>query len=172
MKAARGLFHDARHLQQILGVARRAAAFFDLVVEEDLAVFVAFFEVPVRDGGGVALYFAKLEVVRGDEGDEVRACEARNGFSCADEAVGAVRALEDLVDDDEHGQVLFLECHRALDAQDFGVEGGEAVRRVVRHADRGEDVKRREAKVFARHGGARVGKDAGARDGSEVRRLA
>ena len=110
--------------------------------------------------------------MRGDEGDEVRACEARNGFSCADEAVGAVRSLEDFVDDDEHGQAFFLECHHALDAQDFGIEGGKAVRRVVRHADRGEDVKRREAKAFAWHGGARVGEDAGAGDGPEVRRLA
>ena len=110
--------------------------------------------------------------MRGDEGDEVRACEARNGFSCADEAVGAVCALEDFVDDDEHGQALFLERHHALDAQDLRIEGGEAVRRVVRHADRGEKIERGEAKALARHGGARVGEDAGACDGSEVRRLA
>ena len=171
-KAFRASFHDARHFQQILSVARRAAPLLDLVVEEEFVVLVAFFKVPVRYGGGVALYFAKLEVVRGDEGDEVRACEARNGFSCADEAIGAVCALEDLVDDDEHGFLLFLESHHAFDAQDLRIEGGESVCGVVRHADRGEKIERGEAKAFARHGCPRIGEDAGARDRAQIRRLA
>ncbi len=69
-KAFPASLHDARHLQQILSVTRRAASFFDLVVEEEFVVLVAFFKVPVRYGGGVALDLAKLEVVRGEEGDD------------------------------------------------------------------------------------------------------
>lgn len=89
----------AGHLEQVAGVGGVAAAGANLEVEVDLVVLVRLFEVEVLDGQAVwRLEVAELEVVGGDEGDAPVAREALDGFGGSCDAVGGVRAFEDLVD--------------------------------------------------------------------------
>ena len=118
------------------------------------------------------LEVAELEVVGGDEGDAGGAREALDGFGGAGDAVGGVRALEDLVDAEQEWPLLLACLDHLADAQDLGVEGRDTAREVVADVDRGIDGHRRQCEVLGADGGAGVGEDGGGCERAHVRRFA
>ena len=77
-----------------------------------------------------------------DEGDAPRPCQTAHCLFCAVDAVGRVCTLEDLIDEREHGVSFLCMFDHLFDAENFGVEGRDAARKVVVHLYGGEDAHR------------------------------
>ena len=81
----------------------------------------------------------QLQVVGGQQAETWSADECLDIGAAADQALAVVGAAEDLLDEVEQGLGgRGLECvEQALEALDFGIEVGEAVRQRVGDADAG-----------------------------------
>ena len=107
------------------GMDRHALTAANLLVgnEEGAAVLEAVFEVDVRGRCAERRHeFGEREIVRRDEANRARADKRTdNGFR-ADAPIVRIRAVQDLIEQEQHRNRPARQLHDRADAEDFGVK--------------------------------------------------
>ena len=122
-----------------------------MVIEGDLAVLDLVLEMDV--GGALAQLVGDIgqrEIVRGDQADGAALHQAAHQRRGADPPVVRVGAVQELVDQEQHGQRPGRLVQNLAQAQDLGVEARDAALQRIGQPDGGADRQRREPSAAAR----------------------
>ena len=109
---------------QMLRIRGPTAAGTDLIIKGDGIAVVMFFKMVVFAANLRAVRKgAELKIVGRDDGHHPRTGKLFDRCFSTDDAVRRIRALKDLVDENEHRFFLLRPGDHLLDAQDLAVEG-------------------------------------------------